>query len=225
MKHQSLFVLFFILVTGCSGGAPQTTAQPVSTPTDTGKVVGGGCDGCELMYIGMPAAIAPESTSPGWTEGKRRLLITGKILQRDGKTPAPGVIVYYWHTDDQGRYSAKPSTPKAAAVHGHLRGWVQADREGNYTIRTSRPAHYPDEEMAAHIHLSIKEPTIQNEYYADLYFKDDPKYLKHQKKYGTADRAGAEVLSVVLKDNIQVAVHNIICGLNIPGYPAASLPD
>lgn len=194
----------------------QTNERPVK---GNDKIVGGGCEGCELMYIGMPENIISESISDGWNEGIQKLIITGKVYQLDGKTPASGVIIYYWHTDDNGIYSSKDKTPKEVKEHGHLRGWVKSDANGNYTIKTSRPNHYPGEEMAQHIHLSIKEPTIDNEYFAELYFDDDKEYLKHKKKYGKKDRTGTEILRILIKDTIQIAEHNIILGLNIPNYP------
>src|SRR5690606_33256026 len=94
------------------------------------------------------------------------------------------VIIYYWHTDDHGLYASNEATPNLAKEHGKLRGWVKSDKQGNYTIRTSRPAPYPKDNIPQHIHLAIKEPELPNEYYADLYFDDDPLYLNHQKKYG-----------------------------------------
>jgi protocatechuate 3,4-dioxygenase beta subunit len=117
-------------------------------------------------------------------------------------------------------YSSDAKTPEKAKVHGKLRGWVKSDKNGNYTIKTSRPAAYPNQDIPQHIHLSIKEPDIDNEYYADLYFDDDPLYLAHKKKYGKIDRAGTEILRVLLDGNVQVAEHDIILGLNIPDYPA-----
>lgn len=207
-------IFLCLLFISCNG---QTIDKPQTSNNE--NVVGGGCEGCELMYIGMPKSISSESVSDGWTEGKQKLILTGKVYQLDGKTPAPDAIIYYWHTDDKGLYSSKATTPKEVKEHGNLRGWVKADKNGNYSIKTSRPAHYPDEEMAAHIHLSIKEPNIKNEYFADLYFDDDPKYIPHKKKYGKIDRAGTELLRVLLKDDTQIAEHNIILGLNIPNYP------
>lgn len=187
--------------------------------SDTTKIVGGGCEGCELMYVGMPDKITTEHTSIGWTEGKQKLILTGKVFQIDGKTPASDVIVYYWHTDDKGLYSSDSQTPARAKEHGRLRGWVKTDENGNYKIKTSRPAAYPSQDIPQHIHLSIKESDIDNEYFADLYFDDDPLYLKYKKKYGKADRTGTEILRIVLDGNIQIAEHNIILGLNIPDYP------
>ncbi len=213
-----LLLGYSIAMAHCNG---QTNQAPPADKTRVSPdtIVGGGCEGCELMYVGMPREILPVHTSSGWTKGKQPLMITGTVFQRDGKTPAAGVIIYYWHTDDQGLYAPTASTPKAAIQHGHLRGWVKSDPQGHYTIRTSRPAHYPDAAIPAHIHLSIREPDVPDAYFADLYFDDDPKYLQHRKKYGKADRAGTELLRVLLQGKVQIAEHHIICGLNIPHYP------
>lgn len=216
-----LLVFFCLTLIGfinCNGQTNNPHNQR-TIKTNNEEIVGGGCEGCELMYVGMPENLSSEHTSPGWKEGNQKLILTGKVYELDGKTPASDVIIYYWHTDDNGLYSSDDQTPKDAKEHGRLRGWVKSDKNGNYKIFTSRPAAYPDDEIPEHIHLLIKEPDINDAYYADLYFDDDPLYLKHKKKYGKIDRAGTEILRVVLDGDVQVAEHNIILGLNIPDYP------
>ncbi len=217
--YFGIFVIFINFLISCKGQTNSDKQSQTNLQLNTKKNVGGGCEGCELMYVGMPEKILSEHTSIGWTEGKQKLILTGKVYQLDGKTPASNVIVYYWHTDGKGLYSSNSETPKEAKEHGKLRGWVKSDQYGNYNIKTSRPAPYPEQDIPQHIHLSIKEPDIQNEYFADLYFDDDPLYLKHKKKYGKKDRAGTEILRVVLDKDVQIAEHNIVLGLNIPNYP------
>lgn len=217
--------LFSFLLLAAAGiiscnGQKKNPGQPNNTSAVNGeKTIGGGCDGCEMMYIGMPENIDAEDTSAAWHEGNRKLVITGQVFQLDGKTPAPNVIIYYWHTDDKGLYTAGSQTPAEAKAHGRFRGWVKTDEMGKYSIKTARPAAYPNDVIPQHIHLSVKEPGLSNEYYVDLFFDDDPLYLKHKKKYGKADRGGTEILRVVLDGNIEIAEHNIILGLNIPNYP------
>lgn len=216
-----LFILLglsmLLLFSAACDGQPKRD-NPIQNRTD--KVVGGGCEGCELMHVGMPTVITSVHTSVGWEEGKQKLIIAGKVFQSDGKTPAPDVIIYYWHTDDKGLYAPDDNTPTKAREHGRLRGWVKSDSDGNYEIKTSRPAAYPQQDIPQHVHLSIKEPDIANAYYADLYFQDDPLYAVHKKKYGQVNRAGTEVLTVTKEGNVEVARHNIILGLNIPDYPS-----
>nr|WP_315176799.1 intradiol ring-cleavage dioxygenase [uncultured Flavobacterium sp.] len=214
-----LFVLMLNFLSSCNGQVKNDQTKPNNKSYEDKNIVGGGCEDCDIMYVEMPKVISSNHTSIGWNQGKQKLILTGKVFQLDGKTPAKNVIIYYWHTDDKGLYSSNKITPAKARNHGKLRGWVKSDENGNYTIKTSRPAAYPSQDIAQHIHLSIKEPDIKNEYYADLYFDDDPLYLKHKKKYGKLDRAGTEILRVLLSNEIQVAEHNIVLGLNIPDYP------
>ncbi|VXB71645.1 Intradiol ring-cleavage dioxygenase [Flavobacterium sp. 9AF] len=218
------FIILFHFLTSCNGQTKSESNQAEIKEVEN-KLVGGGCEGCELMYVGIPKIILSEHTSNGWIKGKKKLILTGKVFQIDGKTPASDVIIYYWHTDDSGLYSSNKETPEQAKKHGTLRGWVKTDKSGNYTIKTSRPTAYPNDNIPQHIHLSVKEPDITNEYFADLYFDDDPLYLNHKKKYGKLDRAGTELLRIVLDGNIQIAEHNIILGLNIPNYPIKSKTD
>jgi len=223
IKANFILLAVFTTLLSCNGQTDNKIAKQNSNKTKA--IIGGGCDGCEIMYVGMPEKILAEHTSAGWTEGKQKLILTGKVFQLDGRTPASEVIIYYWHTDDIGLYSSNNQTPKKAKEHGKLRGWVKSDKNGNYTIKTSRPAAYPNDNIPQHIHLSIKEPDIANEYYADLYFDDDPLYLNHKKRYGKLDRAGTELLRIVLDGNIQIAEHNIVLGLNIPDYPTINKVD
>jgi protocatechuate 3,4-dioxygenase beta subunit len=221
-NNLGLLVIVINFLSSCSGQSRIDKKNADQPKSETQEIVGGGCDGCELMFVDMPNEITSEHTSHGWTAGNQKLILTGKVYHRDGKTPAPDVMVYYWHTNEEGLYPSDHQTPEQAKRHGTLRGWVKSDKNGHYKIRTSRPAAYPQEASPQHIHLSIKEPGITNEYYADLYFDDDPLYLDHKKKYGKRDRAGTEILRVVFDDAIQVAEHNIILGLNIPNYPSSN---
>ncbi|MEQ8811596.1 MAG: intradiol ring-cleavage dioxygenase, partial [Imperialibacter sp.] len=135
--------------------------QPnVSGQKQTAKkvIVGGGCDGCELMFVGMPASIDASDTSAGWLEEGQKLLVTGKVFKVDGITPARGVVIYYWQTDNAGFYAPVEGMPAKARRHGHIRGWVKTDESGRYSIYTVRPAPYPERDEPAHIHTSIKEP-------------------------------------------------------------------
>jgi protocatechuate 3,4-dioxygenase beta subunit len=226
MKRLLNIILFFLLANflpGCNGQTRNSTSTTTSTENKN-KPVGGGCDGCELMYIGMPKEIKPVDTSAGWTEKGQKLLVTGTVFRKDGKTPAPNVIIYYWHTDNTGYYSTGTGMDKNAKRHGRIRGWVKTDENGKYSIYTIRPAPYPNEAIPAHIHTSIKEPTIDNEYYIDEFVFDDDKLLKGEKRKALENRGGSGILRVLLTDSLQIAEHNIFLGLNIPNYPETTKP-
>jgi protocatechuate 3,4-dioxygenase beta subunit len=226
MKKESLtWLLLLFFAIGCKG---QTGSSENNTHSIQKKgVVGGGCDGCELMYVGIPEVINATDSSAAWHEEKgQKLLLTGTVFQPGGKTPAPNIIIYYWHTNDEGYYAADSKTDPKTSIHGRLRGWVQSDQNGKYSIYTIRPAPYPNENLPAHIHLSIKEPDIENEYYTDdIVFDDDKLLIPYYKKYPPENRAGSGIVRVLLKNELQIAEHDIILGLNIPNYPTGDISE
>ena len=151
-------------------------------------------------------------------EKGQKFLLTGTVFKKDGKSPAPGVIVYYYQTDNNGYYSAKDEMDEKAKRHGHIRGWVKTGSDGKYSIYTIRPAPYPGTSNPSHIHIFIKEPNI-NEYYIDELVFDDDKLLTQGIRGNFQKRGGDGVLKPTITNNLQKAQHNIILGLNIPNYP------
>jgi protocatechuate 3,4-dioxygenase beta subunit len=184
--------------------------------------VGGGCETCELMYIGQPKQINATDTSAGWNSAGQKLLITGRVLQRDGRTPARNVLLYYWHTDAKGLYTYRAGLPDGARRHGYLRGWVKTNADGRYAIYTIRPAPYPGENIPAHIHVVVKEPNL-NEYYIDDWVFDDDTLLTSAERKKMTNRGSSGVLRILLNKNVQVAEDDIVLGLNIPNHPQARL--
>ena len=220
MNRLIIFLLLIALLhtISCNQKAKKTSSAQLNT--DAPKLVGGRCDGCEIMYVGMPAIINTVDTSPAWREKGQKLMVTGTAFQLDGKTVAPNVVIYYYHTDNNGYYSLRPGLDEKAKRHGHIRGWVKTDDNGKYAIYTIRPAPYPNDVLPAHIHLFIKEPDVQNEYYTDeINFDDDKLLLSHFKIYPQENRGGSGIVRILPKEGIQIANHNMIVGLNIPNYP------
>lgn len=218
LYRSGILILLLTTLNGCNGQGNKSTE--IQTIPAQQKLVGGGCDGCEIMFVGMPTNINSSDTSSGWIEKGQKLLLTGTVFKPGGRTPASNVVVYYWQTDNNGMYSPKEGMANKAKQHGHIRGWIKTDEKGKYTINTIRPAPYPNEASPAHIHLSIKEPGIENEYYTDdINFDDDKLLIPHFKKYPQENRGGSGVVRVLLRDDIQIAEHDIILGLNIPNYP------
>jgi len=220
MKHIILFgvgPLIFNLLLSCHGQTK--TGSQTQEPSNTKKLVGGGCDGCEIMFVDMPTNISSVDTSAGWHVEGQKLLIKGKAYSIDGKTPAADVVIYYWQTDNRGYYSPTPGMNEKAKRHGHIRGWVKTDAAGNYGLYTIRPAPYPNNTMPAHIHLSIKEPNIANEYYIDEFTFNDDKFLTSEKRKALENRGGSGILTVTTTGSLQIAEHDIVLGLHIPDYP------
>ena len=223
-KFQNFLIIYLsFTLFSCNSQTKSTNQNRPTTLTNKKKLVGGGCDGCELMFIGIPETITSIDTSAGWIEKGQKLLITGTVYKLDSKTPAKNVIIYYWQTDNKGYYSTRKGMDERAKRHGHIRGWVKTDNNGNYSIYTIRPSPYPNDILPSHIHLSIKEPNIETEYYIDeLVFDDDKLLIPAKKKKPLENRGGSGILRVLNSGEIQIAEHNIILGLNIPNYPESS---
>ena len=219
IHRPGLFLMLLSILTGCSGQTKNSNPNQQTNTPSINKLVGGGCDGCELMYIDIPTNISSVDTSAGWAAKGQKLLVTGTVFKHDGKTPVPNVIIYYWQTDHNGYYLPKQGLNEKAKRHGHIRGWIKSDEYGKFSIYTIRPAPYPNENIPAHIHTSIKEPNIDNEYYLDEFVFDDDRLLTGAKRKALENRGGSGILRVLISGDLQIAEHNIILGLNIPNYP------
>jgi protocatechuate 3,4-dioxygenase beta subunit len=93
-------------------------------------------------------------TIAGPDEPGDRILLRGTVYQTDGETPAPGVLIYAYHTDNTGVYPQRGDETGNGQRHGHLRGWLITGPNGEYEIDTIRPAVYPSRTEAAHVHLT-----------------------------------------------------------------------
>ncbi|URW75495.1 hypothetical protein M9980_13325 [Sphingomonas donggukensis] len=128
------------------------------------------CEGCEAALEGAPAALRSRTTLGGASEPGERMLLMGRVLRPDGRTPAPGVVVYAHHTNAAGLYAGGHRGATWSARHGRLRGWVVSAADGGYAFDTIKPAPYPDRSMPAHVHLYIAEPGRRPYYIDDVVF-------------------------------------------------------
>lgn len=219
--HQiGLLLLLGSLLTHCEG----QTKPSVETQT-TPRSVGGAFENSEFTYYGIPKTISPTDTSLGWNQQGQKILLTGTVYQIDGKTPAPEVLLYYYHTNTEGRYVHKPEEKRSmqpnalGQTHGYIRGWVKTDSAGKYAIYTTRPGSYPTRDEPEHVHVTVKEPNDLNEYYIDDFVFDDDTLLSSVKRNKLENRGGSGVLRLVQTGELFVGERNIILGLNIPDYP------
>lgn len=211
-----LFSLLILLVSNACN-AQENQQQDNGKNNKSGSLVGGPCEGCEAIYEYGDKRLLPVDTLPEFGKAGPLLKITGTIYQQDGVTPASGVIMYVYHTNQEGIYPTRGGEEGWARRHGYLRGWIKTGADGKYTFFTQRPGTYPSRDEPAHIHATIKEPD-RNEYYIDDYlFADDPllrsKHAREQPKGGTG------IVTLTQEGNIWVARRDIVLGLNIDNYP------
>ncbi len=196
-----------------------TTSCKGQTVNSSYRVVGGPCEGCEGLREYGNKVLRPIDTLPLFEVTHPKLKITGIVYKKDGKTPAPDVILYIYHTNRAGIYETKGNETGWAKRHGFIRGWVKTDEAGRYTFYTFRPGAYPDKSEPEHIHLTVKEPGT-NEYYLDDYlFDDDPLVdQKERKKWERRNRGGSGIMKAYEENGILMIRRDLILGLNIPDY-------
>ena len=214
-SSKSLILLSVIL---SSLFVVSTSCRAQTKPLTSTVLVGGGCDGCKGMYDNMPQQLGWETTIASAAEPGERMEISGVIYQVDGKTPAPNVILYVYHTDAKGIYSPAPDATGGARIHGHLRGWMKTNQRGEYKFTSIRPAHYPNARGPAHIHAIVKEPD-KNEYWIDEYLFDDDPALKREPPPKIENHGGSGIIHISRNSaGTWVGRRDIVLGLNIPNY-------
>lgn len=109
------------------------------------------------------ARIAPQG-EPG-----EPLVVGGQVLNPRGEEPAPGVVVYGYHTDKQGYYARNGGNQPP-----RLRGWAKTDACGRFEFRTIRPAPYPGRDVPAHVHFVLWGAGYPRQWVESLRFEGDP---------------------------------------------------
>ncbi len=194
-----------------------------SQNTSSARHIGGACEGCESIYE-SPAPFDQLKELvwlPDWNPDSTRLAVNGVVYKADGKTPAAGVILYIYHTDQTGIYPTRGDETGWGRRHGYLRGWMKTNEKGEYKFFTRRPAAYPGRTDPAHIHIIVKEPG-KNEYWIEDFVFDDDPLLTPERRTRMENRGGDGILVIpaYFKDKqLQKAERNIYLGKNVPDYP------
>jgi len=178
----------------------------------------GPCEGCEWVFIGMPETIPSTSRIAPKGEPGEPMRIVGTVVSADGK-PAPGVIVYAYHTDDKGIYPRDESMHGSGVRHGKLRGWAKTDEKGQYRFDTIRPAGYPDTDIPQHVHMHVIEVGCCTYYIDDIHFEDDPRLTEEQRKYVNRKRGGNGLVMPRNENGTWVVTRDITLGMNVDDYP------
>lgn len=200
-------------------GSQQGCAQANQQESFTGKRVGGPCEGCEAIYESpVPfQQLSYSDTLPDYHSKGQKLHLSGVVYQSDGRTPAPGVVLYIYHTDQTGIYPTRGDEKGWDKRHGYLRGWIKTNKQGQYAFYTLKPVGYNNGKAPAHIHITVKEPDV-NEYWIDEYlFADDPQLSKADRER-LKNRGGSGVVQTKRQGDVLVARRDIILGQNIPDY-------
>lgn len=157
------------------------------------RVVGGPCEGCEAVFVGLPTSVGVEGRIAPAGEPGVPMLLQGIVRTAAGQ-PASDIVVYAYQTDAKGLYPSAPSLQGTAVRHGRLRAWARTDAQGAYRFVTIRPAGYPNTDIPEHIHLHVIEPGRCTYYIDDVVFEDDPRLTPRQRAAHDRGRGGSGVI-------------------------------
>ena len=123
---------------------------------------------------GMGAIDFPEKVGPKFDLATEKdngelMKISGTVYQADGKTPAANTLIYLYHTDIEGYYGRTAEEHK----HGRYRGWMLTNKDGRYAFVSIKPAPYPVQRFAAHIHMTVTTPTAREDWIDSILFEGD----------------------------------------------------
>ena len=132
--------------------------------------------------------------------------ISGVVYHADGKTAAPNALIYLYHTDFEGYYGRGNGEHR----HGKYRGWMLTDKNGKYAFRSIKPAPYPENRFAAHIHMTVTTAKAKEDWVDSILFYGD-RLISSQERAQAGRRGGFNPILSFEKgaDRILRATRNI----------------
>ena len=113
------------------------------------------------------------------------LIISGTVYETDGKTPAPNVLIYFYHTDGEGFYGRGNGEVR----HGHFREWMLTNNQGAYEFSSIKPAPYPNRTQSAHIHMTLTGKNFKEDWIDSILFEGD-KFITAQERVTAGKKGG-----------------------------------
>jgi protocatechuate 3,4-dioxygenase, beta subunit len=175
----------------------------------------GTCEGCEAVFEYGGRQLKNTDTLPDFKNGGKKIRISGTIYKPDGKTPAPGVILYIYHTNQNGIYPPDSSSSGWGRRHGYIRGWIKTAADGKYSFYTSWPGVYPSRNAPAHIHPTILQPDGKYYWLNEFLFEGDSLIPERDRLEKNTRGGGNAILSMRKEGDLWVAERNIILGKNV----------
>jgi protocatechuate 3,4-dioxygenase beta subunit len=156
--------------------------------------------------ISAPADVSWKTVLSNETNKDEPMEISGTVFQADGKTPASNTLIYLYHTDFEGYYGRKKDEHK----HGRYRGWMLTDKEGRYSFKSIKPAPYPENRFAAHIHMTVTTAKTREDWIDSILFEGD-RLISQQERNMAGKKGGFQPILLLEKgkDALLRATRNI----------------
>ncbi|MBK8149406.1 MAG: hypothetical protein IPK58_14685 [Acidobacteria bacterium] len=139
-----------------------------------------------------------ERTSLAVSDAGERMVISGTVFQADGRTPAPDVLIYLYHTDSNGLYGRN-----GEHRHGRYRGWLLTGANGTFQFETIKPAPYPERRFAAHIHMTITTTELKEDWIDSILFEGD-QLISERERQEAGKKGGFNPIIALEKDTAGV---------------------
>jgi protocatechuate 3,4-dioxygenase beta subunit len=123
------------------------------------------------------------------------LVITGRILAPDGRTPLEGMTLYVYQTDAGGVYTTSGGDNRATRINGVMR----TNADGRYEFRTVRPGSYPGSRQPQHIHAYLSGPGYPEYWIEEYHFADDP-FISDATRKQTGGKGNLSSLLTLTRD-------------------------
>lgn len=164
LKRTALLTAAMPFIINCKGIMADESSDILSLIKKNAKSAGEEGMGA----IDAPANVSPKTILFKEADKGEKMIISGTVFQPDGKTPAPNTLIYLYHTDIEGYYGRK-----GEHNHGRYRGWMLTDQTGIYSFQTIKPAPYPENRFAAHIHMTVTTRNLREDWIDSILFEGD----------------------------------------------------
>lgn len=203
LKRASMTALAFPLLISCEGSglAQKSQNDMLSRLRRNAQAAGAEAMGA----IDVPDGVSWRTAFDIVNDDGEPMIISGTVYKKDGKTPAPNTLIYFYHTDKFGIYGRA-----GQHKHGKYRGWMLTDDKGRYEFASVRPASYPNSTQSQHVHMTITTLEAREDWVDSILFEGD-KFLTQRERGGTGKRGGFNPIVTLRpnKDGILHAVRDI----------------
>ncbi len=194
LKFASLALAFPLVISCHSDSSAQVSDGKLLDDLRAKAINDPSCSWCGARDV--PSNVTSRTRLSSATDTGDPILIRGMVYRADGKTPAPGTLIYLYHTDIHGIYGRG-----GEHRHGRYRGWMLTDQHGRYEFESIMPASYPNSTISKHIHMTITTRD-QREDSIDSILFDGDKFLRPEER--KIERGGYDPVLKMTKNSAGV---------------------